>query len=132
MICGLSVRIGFGFWSGGQSDPGYKVQEIRFAITTAASQSSATQVPSGSIVVDAEVDITTPYSGGATITIGNSGTPSAFMGTGDNNPQSVGLYSAHQDTVWPGATASVLVTVAGAPAAGAGFAIIRYVPAPQN
>jgi hypothetical protein len=107
------------------------VQEIRFAITNAAAQNSVTSIPSGAIVVDAELDITTPYSGGATITVGNAGSPALLMGTTDNNPQANGLYQVHQDTTYAGGPATVLVTIAGAPAAGAGFAIVRYIQTPQ-
>ena len=107
------------------------VQEIRFAITNAAAQNSTTQIPNNAIVVDAELDIVTPYSGGATITVGNAGTPALLMGTGDNNPQAAGLYQVHQDTSYTGGPATVLVTVAGAPAAGAGFCIVRYIQTPQ-
>jgi hypothetical protein len=107
------------------------VQEIRFAITNAAAQNSVTQIPNNAIVVDAELDIVTPYSGGATITVGNAGSPALLMAAGDSNPQAAGLYQDHQDTVYTGGPATVLVTVAGAPAAGAGFCIVRYVQATQ-
>jgi hypothetical protein len=107
------------------------VQEIRFAIGTGAAQNSVTQIPNGAIVVDAELDIVTPYSGGATISVGNAGTPNLLMLTTDSNPQAAGLYQVHQDTVYAGGPATVLVTVAGGPVAGAGFAIVRYVQGPQ-
>jgi hypothetical protein len=107
------------------------VQEIRFALTNAAAQNSVTSIPNNAIVVDAELSVTTPYSGGATITVGNAGSPALLMGTGDNNPQANGLYQVHQDTAFAGGPATVLVTIAGAPAAGAGFCIVRYVQAPQ-
>lgn len=107
------------------------VQEIRFAITNAAAQNSATTLQAADIVIDCELDIVTPYSAGATITVGNATTANLLMATGDNNPQAAALYQAHQDTAFAGGPATVLVTVAGAPAAGAGFAIVRYVQAPQ-
>lgn len=106
------------------------VEEVRFAITTAAAQNSATSLPNNAVVIDAELDITTPYSGGATIEVGNAGAPSALMLTTDNTATSTGLYAVHQDTVWAG-PATILVTVAGAPAAGAGVCIVRYVKVPQ-
>jgi hypothetical protein len=107
------------------------VQEIRFAIGTAAAQNSATSIPNGSIVVDAELDIVTPYSAGTTIEIGNAGNAALLMPTGDNTPTIAGLYQDHQDTAFAGGPATVLVTVGGAPAAGAGFCIVRYVQTPQ-
>lgn len=107
------------------------VQQIRFAITNAAAQNSATSIPAGSIVIDAEIDVVTPYSGGATITIGSAASPALLQATTDNTPGVAGLYGAHQDTAWGGVTGTVLVTVGGAPAAGAGFCIVRYVQTSQ-
>src|SRR5215469_1409910 len=102
------------------------VREIRFAITNAASQSSATQIPANAIAVSAELDITTPYSAGATITVGQTGSAALLMGTGDNLATVAGLYAVDQDTAWGSSALAVLVTVAGTPAAGAGQCIVRY------
>lgn len=99
---------------------------IRLAITNAAAQSSATQIPANAVIFAARLDVTTPYSGGATISLGIAGTPALFMGTGDNVPQTIDLYQVEQDTSVGVAAAALLVTVAGAPAAGAGFAIVLY------
>lgn len=102
------------------------IREIRLAITNAASQSSAKTIPANAIIVEAELDITTPYSGGATISVGQTGSTSLAMGTGDNLATTAGIYSVEQDTSWGGSALAVLVTVAGSPAAGAGFAIVKY------
>jgi hypothetical protein len=107
------------------------VQEIRFAITTAAAQNSVTSIPNGAIVVDAELSIVTPYTGGTTITVGNAGSPALLMAATDSAPGAAGLYQVMQDTTFTGGPATVLVTIAGGPVAGAGFAIVRYVQAPQ-
>jgi hypothetical protein len=106
------------------------VQEVRFAITTTAAQNSVTQIPNNAIVISTELDITTPYSGGATITVGNAASPASLMATTDNNPQAIGLYQSMEDQALTGGPGTVLVTIAGAPAAGAGFAIVRFVQAP--
>lgn len=99
---------------------------IRMATTNAASQSSATQIPANAIVYDARLDVVTPYSGGATISLGITGTPALFMGTGDNTATVANLYQSEQDTSVGVSAAALLVTVGGAPAAGAGFAIVLY------
>lgn len=106
------------------------VQEIRFAIGTGAAQNSVTSVPANAIMISAELDITTPYSGGATITIGNAGTPALLQATTDNNPQAAGIYQVMQDTTYTGGPATILVTIAGGPVAGVGACIVRYVQAP--
>jgi hypothetical protein len=108
------------------------VQEIRFAIGTSGTYNSTTQIPLNAIVIDCEVDITTAYSNGTTIEVGNASSPALLMATSGNNPQAVGLYWLHQDTAYTGGPATVLVTIGGSPSAGAGFAIVRYVQAPQT
>jgi hypothetical protein len=90
------------------------------------STSSNFSLPFGAIVESAKLDITTPYSAGATIELGQTGALSEFMGTGDNNPQAAAIYVLDQDTA-AASTNPLLVTIGGAPAAGAGFAIVKFV-----
>jgi hypothetical protein len=98
---------------------------VRFAITNAAAQNSVSSLPALAVILRAFLDITTPYSAGATITVGTAAVPAAFMDTGDSTPQTNDLYDAPQDVVTTlGGT--VLVTVAGAPAAGAGTCCVVY------
>jgi len=112
---------------GGTSlDPGAAlIREIRFPVTTAAAQTSALHVPRGGVVTSARLDIVIPYSTGATIQVGKSGTPSQLIGASDNDPQGGGLYVVDQDTPW-GQAAAILVTVSGSPTTGAGFCIVHY------
>ena len=98
---------------------------IRFAIGTGAAQSSTHKIPAGAIVLRAYLDITTPYSPGATISLGTAANASLFMATSDSDPQVAALYDALQDTA-VAAQNPMLVTVAGGPAAGAGFACVVY------
>ena len=107
------------------------VQEIRFALGTGAAQNSVTQIPNNALVISTEINVTTPYSGGATITVGNAGTPALLQATTDNNPQAAGIYQVMGDTSYTGGPATVLVTIAGAPVAGVGACIVRYVQAAQ-
>jgi hypothetical protein len=99
---------------------------IRFAVTNAASQSSATSIPANAIIYDARLDVTTPYSGGASISLGITGSVALFMATADNTATVANLYQAQQDTSVGASAAPLLVTVTGAPAAGSGFAIVIY------
>lgn len=99
---------------------------IRTTLGTAASTSSATQIPANAIVYDARLDVTTPYSAGATIALGITGTTNLFMATTDNTPQIAGLYQIMQDTSVGASAAALLATVAGAPAAGAAQMIVLY------
>ena len=115
--------------SSGGSTPG-AVSVIRIPITNAASQTSATSIPASAIVLRAFLDVVTPYSVGATITVGTAPSHSAFMNTGASNPQIAAIYDAPQDTA-NAASNPFLVTVAGSPVAGAGFACVEY-SLPQN
>ncbi len=111
--------------AGGSSTTG-QIREIRMAITNAASQSSASSIPANAVVSEAQLDVTTPYSGGATITVGQTGSASLLMATTDDLATVAGLYAVPQDTAWGASALAVLVTVAGAPAAGAGFCVVKY------
>lgn len=105
------------------------VQEIRFALAL-ANASSVASIPAGSRIVDAELVVTTPYTGGATVSLGQTGTPTAFMLTTDNSPQSANSYAVGDQDVLSGAALPVLATVAGGPAAGAATVIVKYVATP--
>lgn len=105
---------------------GGAIREIRFAIGTGASQNSATTIPANAIIVTAQVEITTPYSAGGALAVGQTGSTSLLMGTSDSNPQVANIYEVNQDTAWGATPRTVLVTVTGGPAAGAGFCIVRY------
>jgi hypothetical protein len=87
--------------------------------------SSATSLPANAIISDAKLDIVTPYTAGATLQLGVTGIPAAFMATTDNTPQTAGTYQLMQDTAAPSAN-PLLVTITGAPAAGAGYAVLTY------
>lgn len=105
---------------------GGAIREIRYAITNAASQDSATQIPANAFICSAEVEIVTPYSGGATISVGQAGNLTLLQLTTDNLATVAGLYQVMNDFSWGAAALAVRTTVSGAPAAGAGFVVVRY------
>jgi hypothetical protein len=93
--------------------------------------SSTAMIPHNAVVTRAYIDNTVAaggaaYSGGTTITLGTAASPALFMGAGDSNPPVADLYDALQDTVNAGVAAPLKVTVAGAPAAGHGFACVEF------
>ena len=102
------------------------LQVVKLPITNAASQSSTTQIPANATVRCCALDITTPYSAGATITVGQTGTPALLMGATDSLATVAGLYQNEGDISWGASALAVLVTVAGTPAAGAGFVLVHY------
>lgn len=102
------------------------VYAIDFVIGTSASQSSVTSIPANAVVLRTDVTITTPYSGGATIAVGQTGTTTLLQGTADNYPQTVDEYQNLARVPWGGSSLPVLVTVGGSPAAGAGVVTVNY------
>ena len=101
---------------------------IDFAIGTAASQSSVTVIPANAIILRCDVTPTIPaYSAGATISVGQTGTPALLQNPADNIPQDGFTdFSALQRTPWGAAPLPVLVTVTGAPALGVGRVTVLY------
>jgi len=99
---------------------------LRYPVINApASQDSTTQLPVGAIVLRAMVDVTTPFSGGSTISVGQVGFLTVFQGTTDNRPTVANQYEVPQDTVAP-VVGVVRTTIGGAPAAGAAQVVIEY------
>lgn len=110
--------------SGGASGA---VQEIRFAIGTGALQTSTTSIPANAFITEATVEITTPYTGGTTISVGQTGgAVNLFQLTTDNLATANGQYMVQQDTQGGAAPATVSVTIAGAPGAGVGVVIVKF------
>lgn len=106
------------------------VRMIRIPIALATVSSTAL-IPAGAIVYSARLNIVTPYSAGTTISIGQAGSVSEFMAALDNNPNLAAVWVNEQDTV-AASTNPVLVTIGGAPAVGAGFAVVTYAIAPST
>ena len=108
-------------------------QMIRIPIAL-VTVSSVNVIPIGASIDDARTDITTPYSPGTTISLGQAGSVSEFQQTGvsggDNTPQQLGLYVTLQDTS-AASSNPLLVTIAGVPAVGSGFAIVKYTVNPN-
>lgn len=116
----------FGGSGGGVNPNGSPLSRwIRFPIAL-VTVSSATTMPIGARVVQARLEITTGYTAGTTISLGVTGTVTAFMTTTENTPGLVETYTKLQDTSIGASAAKVLCTIAGAPAVGAGFVLVEY------
>jgi len=103
---------------------------IRFTINTTAAQSSNDTVPSNSRVLRTRVEITTPYSAGATIEVGNSSGSNIFMTTNDVDPETAGAYEIEDDISSAGTTEDIDVAIGNTPGAGAGVVSIEFVAVP--
>jgi hypothetical protein len=99
---------------------------IDMAITTGASQSSATSIPANAIILRSDVNVEVAFSNGATIAVGQTGTTNLLQGTADSTPQTVDLYDALQRTNWGNSALPVLVTITGSPSVGSGHVTVSY------
>jgi hypothetical protein len=107
------------------------VYSIDFAVGTGAAQSSATSIPANAIVFWCDLVVTTAYSAGTTISIGQTGSVSLLQATTDNTATALGEYFAPQRTPWGSSSLPVLATVSGGPSVGAGTVTVLYA-APQD
>ena len=102
------------------------VRVVRYAITNAADQDSVFTIPANARILSCWVQVVTPYSAGGTISVGYTAALTAIMTTTLNDPQSAAIYVNDQDTAWDATARVVKTTVAGAPAAGAGFVVVKF------
>ena len=106
---------------------GGKVLDIEVPFTTTATATSAASLPTGAKVVRAVVVVTTTFSPGATVEVGDAGNPARYQLPSDNNPQAAAGSQFDVDAiVTVPAALPVVVTIGGMPAAGSGFAIVFY------
>jgi hypothetical protein len=120
-----------GAWvnAGGSAASG-AIRTIRFAINNAASQASTQLIPASAIVLEAYVDVQVAYSALSTISVGQTGTTNLLL-DGVSTPIEVlstatAIYGKRMNQDWGGTARAVLVTIAGAPSVGSGYAIVKY------
>ena len=95
-----------------------------------------TTLPATAIVVKTAVDVTTAYSPGSTIMVGNATTPNLLADAGVANiqvanPAGQPYSTGDTDIAFAGGTATVTATVTGGPAAGACEVLVFYVLTPN-
>jgi hypothetical protein len=111
------------------STPG-AVSVVQYNITTTTASSSTT-LPSGAVIISAQLQIVSAYSAGTTITLGYTGNTTGFMATTDNVPGTVGIYSNWVMGVSLPSALPVLATISGSPAAGSATVRIMYSTSPN-
>lgn len=127
----LTYNSGTGKWTPTAPSVGSSLG-IEFTVGTAASTSSVTSIASGSVVFGLKVLVTTPYSTGATLAIGQTGTTGLLLpatGTGPTGTSAIDIVHCPANTVydlgpttlqaWGGTSLPILATIGGAPATGA-------------
>lgn len=102
------------------------VRRIRWTFTNAAVTDAGTQIPAGAFVHDAQIKITTPFPGGATLELGRASDSDLLQDADCNIPQKPAgsIFQTEQDTAW--GTAAVPRVTTNSPASGAGVAIVEY------
>lgn len=101
---------------------------IRYTIDNSPSQSSVNDIPANARVTYTEVEVTTAYSAGASLTVGHSGDADLLFGADSNdiNLQRTGKYVIPQNTAWGSTARPPLTTIGGSPAAGAGAVTVKF------
>ena len=104
------------------------MSEIRYAIGTGASQPSVAAIPAGAHVFGWQVKVTTPFSGGATLQLGQTGTANLIADTSDTDlTDTTGEVQAGiVDVLWGASALPLLSTIGGVPVAGAAVIIVQY------
>jgi hypothetical protein len=104
-------------------------QQIRIAINfSAGTFESVTVIPAGAVVTRVTLDVRTAFSGGTpTFEVGYAGSAGYLIPTGvlDSDLGTVDVYNQLLDSDWTAAN-EVLVTIGGAPTAGAGFVLVEF------
>ena len=108
-------------------------QVIRFTRAGSAGAGTATStttMPANTIVQQVIVNVTGALNNSATVQVGTSDTADLFMGTGDSDLLSTGIYSKFVDSTIGVAARQVQIIVGGTPAAGSFDVTVVYCEAP--
>ncbi len=100
-------------------------RRLAFGFADAPTVSVGAVVPSGSTVLNAFINVTSGWSAGATLQLGTSGSPGLLVDTAENDPSTVDIYETANDELL-GIDTQFIVTIGGAPGAGAGVALLRF------
>lgn len=102
-------------------------EEIRVITGVNAEYDSTNLIPANARIYEVSFEPTVAYSAGTTVSVGQAGSVALVMATTENTPEILGrVVKDSQDIDWGAAPLAVKVTVNGAPAAGAGVAIVKY------
>ena len=118
-------------WVEALPDAVENLKVVRFALGTATASSTFT-LPANARVLQARLQVTTGYSVGATIEVGQTGATGKFLSTTETTPQAIGTNLKNDDVAANATAAAVTATIAGAPAAGVAVVLVEYVETPKT
>lgn len=103
------------------------LRTISFTIAQAATTDSTATLPANAIVHNCQVIVTTQYSSGGTIAVGQSGSTTAFQATTDNDADGATANDIFEKVQYTTTSAAAIrATVGGSPAAGAARIVVFY------
>lgn len=94
--------------------------------TGLATVSSVTSIPANAVITRVVTTVSTAYSAGTTISVGQTGTVSLLQATGDITPQTIDSYGSSLPVAWGSSALPVLITITGSPTVGAGTVLVQY------
>lgn len=102
------------------------IKTISILVGTDATTSATEQLPANAIVHQVDVDVTTPYSTGATLDIGKTGGASALVANAVIDEEAQDFLSIPMLKAVGGSAYAPLATVGGSPSAGGALVVIHY------
>lgn len=102
------------------------VQQRTVLLGTGTTTNLGAPLPAGAVVRRVLIEITSAYSAGTTIQIGDSGALNSLMGDNSNDPQEVNTFETTTVLQYAVAT-QVIATITGTPTAGAGRIVLDFI-----
>ena len=102
------------------------IKTISILVGTSATATATEQLPANATVHQVDVDVTTPYSTGATLDIGKSGAASALLANAVIDEEAQDFLSVPMLKAVGGSAYAPLATVGGSPSAGGALVVIHY------
>lgn len=132
-IAGSDAVLEFANQAAGAQGAQQVIRLTRNGSAGAGTQDSTTTLPANTFVQQIIVNVTSPLNGTATLQVGiQGGAADLFMGTGDSDLLSTGVYSKFVDTDIGGSADEIRLTVGGTPSSGAFAVTVVYCEQPLN
>jgi hypothetical protein len=103
-----------------------KAVKATFSLAATGTFNIGAVLPAGSTILSVKANVTAADTGTGTLSVGKAGSVAAYMTTGENDTQTIGMYLA-ETMVTEAGTVQVIGTVAGTPAgAGSVTVVVTY------
>ena len=109
--------------TGGAGSIQSKVATVSLA--AAGTTNIGTVLPATATIISVKVQVTSADTGTGTLSVGTSGSPTAYMATTENDPALTGIYLSEVYVAGQGGL-QIIATVAGTPASGSAVVFVEY------